>query len=114
MAVTNGADREHVRRALSGFNRGVTTGVISDTTVNGANTFAVLRARVVANIDAETNTEENQAGKVLVLRALDAGNVLGTLTDARLSGLTTVAGVRALFVADDPSLDANYSAANLE
>jgi hypothetical protein len=114
MAVVNGSDREHVRRSLSGFNRGVTTGVITNTTVNGANTFATFRARVAANVDAESNTEENQAGKILVLRALDAGNVLGTLTDARLNGLTTVAGVQALYTADDPSLTATYSAANLE
>lgn len=70
-------------------------------TVSGANTYATLRARVAANIAATTVTNEaQQFGNAKILPSLDVANRAGTLTDARLNGLTTVAGVIALFAAD--------------
>lgn len=102
---------QHVKRALSGFNQGVKVGIV-DATVSGANTFAVLRARVAALTGLDT--EEQQTLQMIVLPALDDGNLLGTLTDARLNGLTTVAAVRALFTADDNTLAADYAGMNLE
>lgn len=102
---------QHVKRALSGFNRGVLLG-IADATINGANTFAVLRARVAAltGLDAE----EQQALQTLVLPALDDANALGVLTDTKLNGLTTVAAVRLLFTAEDNTVATDYSGMNLE
>lgn len=74
---------------------------LTDTEVNGANTYATLRSRVAAKINAAGVTNEaNQFGNVLVLPSLDAANRAGTLTDTRLNGLTTVAAVLALFAAD--------------
>jgi hypothetical protein len=102
---------QHVKRALSGFNQGVKIGIV-DATVSGANTFAVLRARVAALTGLDI--EEQQTLQMIVLPALDDGNLLGTLTDARLNGLTTVAAVRALFTADDNTLAADYCGMNLE
>lgn len=103
---------EAVRVGLSGFNDGVLTGVITDATVNGANTYATFRSRVAQNVAAETNVEDFQAGNMLVLRGLDIANAAGVLTDARLNGLTTVAAVRLLFTADDPRLSTTYSASS--
>lgn len=102
---------QHVKRALSGFNQGVKIG-IGDSTINGANTFAVLRARVAALTGLDV--EEQQTLQMIVLPALDDGNVLGILTDAKLSGLTTVAAVRALFTVEDNTLAADYAGMNLE
>jgi len=102
---------QHVKRALSGFNQGVKIGIV-DSTVNGANTFAVFRARVAALTGLDI--EESQTLQTIVLPALDDGFLLGTLTDARLNGLTTVAAVQALFTADDNTLAAGYGAMNVE
>lgn len=101
---------QHVKRCLSGFNRGVNIG-IADSTISGANTFAVLRARVAALTGLDI--EESQALNMLVLPALDDANALSILTDTALNGLTTVAAVRALFTAQDSTLDATYSGMNL-
>lgn len=103
---------QHVKRALSGFNQGVKIGAITNTTVNGANTFAVFRARVAAATGLDI--EEGQILQIHVLPALDDANALGTLTDTRLNGLTTVAAVQALFTADDNTLAADYAGASLE
>src|SRR5215813_10676660 len=100
-----------VKLALSGFNEGVVLSQITDTTVNGANTYAVFRARVAGNV-ATSNTEQFQSGNTIVLRALDIGNILGILTDTNLNSLTTVASVRALYTAQDPSLAATYTGYN--
>lgn len=104
----NVADLPQVGRSLSGFNVGVAIGAIADATVSGANTYAVLRSRVAAATGL--NVEQGQALQVIVLPSLDDGNILGTLTDTRLNGLTTVAGVRALYTADDPTLSSTYQA----
>jgi hypothetical protein len=87
---------------LSGLNVGVLTTVIADATVSGANTYAVFRARVAANINAIANVEWYQSGYAIVLRALDIGNRLGILVDSNLNGLTTVAAVRSLFTNSYP------------
>lgn len=99
-----------VGRALGGFNFGVLIGAIADATVSGANTFAVFRARVAAATGL--GVDEQNALDVMVLRALDQGNTLGILTDANLSGKTTVAQVQALFVAEDSRLYASYTASS--
>jgi hypothetical protein len=101
---------QHVKRSLSGFNRGVLLG-IADSTINGANTFATLRARVAALTGLDI--EETQALQMLVLPALDDGNNLGILTDTNLNGLTTVAAVRNLFTAQDNTVASDYSGMNL-
>ena len=102
---------QHVKRALSGFNRGVGLGIV-DATISGANTFATLRARVAALTGLDI--EETQALQMLVLPALDDGNNLGILTDTNLNGLTTVLAVQNLFVAQDSTLSPTYSGMNLE
>lgn len=104
----NVADLPQVGRSLSGFNVGVAIGAIANATISGANTYATLRARVAAATGLDI--EESQALQTIVLRALDMGNAIGTLTDSRLNGLTTVAGVQALYTADDPTLSASYQA----
>lgn len=106
--MANVAETPQVGRSLSGFNVGVLIGAIADSTVSGANTFAVLRARVAAATGL--TIEQGQALQTIVLRGLDEGNVIGTLTDSRLSGLTTVAAVRGLYTADDPTLSSTYTA----
>lgn len=105
---------QQVGRALSGFNVGNVLAFIVDATISGANTFATLYSRVQTNINAAgVATENNQAGLEIVLRSLTAGNVLGILTDTNLNGKTTVAGVRALFTAEDNSIPATYTANTL-
>ena len=51
----------------------------------------------------------SKAGNVAILRGLDQANRYGILTDANLSGKTTVAQVQALFTAEDPSLPLTYA-----
>lgn len=102
---------QHVKRALSGFNQGVKIGIV-DSTINGANTFAVLRARVAALTGLDG--EEAQTLQMIVLPALDDGNLLSILTDTALNGLTTVAAVQALFTAQDSTLAVGYGAMNVE
>jgi hypothetical protein len=103
--------QQHVKRALSGLNQGVKIGIV-DATVSGANTFATFRARVAALTGLDT--EEAQTLQMIVLPALDDGNVLGILTDANLNGKTTVASVQALFTAEDQTVAATYGAMNIE
>ena len=103
---------ESVRVGLSGLNDGINLGMIADATVNGANTYATFRSRVLQNVNAETNSEEKQAGFMLVLRGLDIGNAAGILTDTNLNGKTTTAQLQALFTAEDPRLAAGYSASS--
>lgn len=108
---------QQVGRALSGFNVGNVNGLITDTTISGANTYATLVARVTANINAAgLPTETNQFGNVLLLPSLAQGNLLSILTDTNLNGLTTVAQVQALFTSPDngdPRLPLNYTANTL-
>jgi hypothetical protein len=102
---------QHVKRSLSGFNQGVKIGIV-DSTVSGANTFAVFRARVAALTGLDI--EESQTLQQIVLPALDDGNILSILTDTNLNGLTTVASVQALFTAQDGNVGATYGAMNVE
>lgn len=106
---------QSVKMALSSFNNGVTLSFIDNTAVNGANTFATFRARVVANIALASNAADvQQAGNMITLRGLDLGNRIGILTDTNLNGLTTVAGVRALYTTQDPSLSLTYTGDNFQ
>ena len=98
--------------ALSGFNQGVVNGVIADATISGANTYATLYARVLANIPTDP-IDEQQSDNMVVLRSLKLGNALGILTDTNLNSLTTVAAVRALFTATNPALPATYMGDNI-
>jgi len=108
-------NQQAVGMALSCFNQGVTLSLISDTTVNGANTYAVFYSRVQANgAPGAVNTEINQADLEIVLRGLNVANTLGILTDANLSGLTTVASVRALYTTSAPYLPSTYSGWNIQ
>lgn len=103
--------QQHVKRALSGFNQGIKIGIV-DSTVSGANTYAVFRARVAALTGLDN--EEQQTLQMIVLPALDDGNILGILTDTNLNGKTTTAGVAALFTAEDGNVGASYGAMNVE
>lgn len=99
-----------VKMGLSALNVGNILGLIVDATVSGANTYAVFRARVAANIGLSTTTTEyNQAGNVKILEGLDQANALSILSDTNLNGKTTVAGVQALFTAEDSSLPLSYA-----
>lgn len=99
-----------VKTGLSALNVGANLSLIADATVSGANTYATFRARVAANIAAAGVANEFvQAGNVDILKGLDMANAEGTLTNTRLNGLTTVAAVRALFTADDPTLASTYT-----
>ncbi len=107
-------DRQHVKRLLSTFNSGNAQSMILDATVSGANTFATFKSRVQANIDAATTSPDiEQFGNMFLIRALDQANALGILTNTNLNGKTTVAGVRALYTAEDSSLPLGYTGANL-
>lgn len=99
-----------VKMGLSSLNVGNVLGLIVDATVNGANTYAVFRARVAANIGlATTNTEYNQAGNIKILDGLDQANALSILSDTNLNSKTTVAQLQALFTAEDSSLPLTYA-----
>ena len=98
------------KMGLSAINVGNRLSFILDATVSGANTYAVFRARVLSNIGAGTvYTANNQAGRVQIIEGLDQANAYGILTDTNLNGLTTVAGVQALFTAQAPELPAGYA-----
>lgn len=104
-------DTQSIRQGLSAVNIGNNLSFVLDATVSGANTYAVLRTRVAANIaNTVLGTEAQQAGNVDILKGLDIANAAGVLTDSRLNGLTTVAAVRALFTTDDPTLPSTYTA----
>jgi len=109
MAV-NTDTQQGLRMGLSAINVGNRLSFIADATVNGANTYATFRARVASNISAAgVYTDNVQAGNVQILNQLDQANQYGILTDSNLNGLTTVAGVQALFVAQAPELPATYA-----
>lgn len=102
--------QQGLKMGLSAVNVGNRLSFILDATVSGANTYAVFRARVAANIAAAGVYSGNQqAGNVAILRGLDQANAYGILTDTNLNGKTTVAGVQGLFTAQDPSLPLAYA-----
>lgn len=109
MAV-NTDTQQGLKMGLSSINVGNRLFFILDATVSGANTYATFRSRVAANIGAATVYGSNQqAGNVAILRGLDQANKYGILTDTNLNGLTTVAGVQALFTAQAPELPSTYA-----
>lgn len=109
MAV-NTDTQQGLKMGLSSINVGNRLGVILDATVSGANTYAVFRSRVAGNIALGTVYQSNQqAGNVTILRGMDQANAYGILTDTNLNGLTTVAGVEALFTSQAPELAATYA-----
>jgi hypothetical protein len=109
MAV-NTDTQQGLKMGLSAVNVANRLSFLTNTEVNGANTYAVLRARVVALINAPgVYTGNVQAGNIPILMGLDQGNRTGILTDTNLSGLTTVAQVQALFTAQAPELPLTYS-----
>lgn len=111
MAV-NTDTQQGLRMGLTSVNVGNRLSFIVDATVNGANTYAVFRARVAANINAAGVYQSKvQAGNLPILSGLDQANHYGILTDANLNGKTTVAQLQALFTAEDPSLPATYALA---
>lgn len=111
MAV-NTDTQQGLRMGLSALNVGNRLSFIVDATVNGANTFAVFLARVQANIAAATvYTSNQQAGNIAIVEGLKQGFETGILTDANLSGKTTVAQLQALFVAEAPELPLAYALA---
>ncbi len=83
---------------------------LKDSDVNGANTYATLLARVTANMETTmqlvVGVEQREPMRAYVLRGLDYANRLGTFTDARLNGLTTVAQLRTLIQTDAPNIPA--------
>ena len=110
----NIADRQHVARLLSTFNAGNTQSMILAATISGANTFATFKARVQANIDAATTSGSiRQFGNVFLIKSLNAANALGILSDTNLNGKTTVAGVQALYTAENPDLPLGFTGDNL-
>lgn len=109
MAV-NSDIQQGLKMGLSALNVGNRLSFILDATVSGANTFAVFRARVVANINAATVYSSNrQAGNIQIIEGLDQGNQTGILTDTNLNGKTTVAQLQALFTAQAPELPLTYA-----
>lgn len=109
MAV-NSDTQQGLRMGLSAVNVANRLSFLTNTEVNGANTYAVLRARVVALINAATVYSGNaQAGNVKILQGLDQGFRTGILTDANLNGKTTVAQLQALFTAQAPELPLTYA-----
>ena len=95
---------------LSAVNECNRLSFLTNTEINGANTYAVLRARVSALINAAgVYTGNQQAGNNMLLHLLDQANKYGILTDTNLNGLTTVAGVQALFTAQNPALPLTYN-----
>lgn len=102
---------QHVKRSLSGVNQGVLIGSITATIIFNADTYAGLYS-AVANATG-LDIEEDQVNKIKVLPALVAGNVLGILTDAAILNLTTVAGLRQLFTAQDGTLSEAYTGDSL-
>lgn len=109
MAV-NTDTQQGLKMGLSALNVGNRLSFVLDATVNGANTYAVFRARVLTNINAATVYGGNQqAGNIPIIDGLDQGNQTGILTDANLSGKTTVAQLQALFTAQAPELPLTYA-----
>jgi hypothetical protein len=109
MAV-NTDTQQGLKMGLSAINVGNRLSFIVNATVSGANTYAAFRANVAANIGAAGVYASNaQAGNVAILRGLDQANEYGILTDTNLNGLTTVAGVQALFTAQAPELPLTYA-----
>ena len=109
MAV-NISTQQGLPMGLTAVNIGNRLSFLTNTEVNGANTYATLRARVLANIQAAgVYCGNQQAGYEIVLRGMDQANAYGILTDTNLNGLTTVAGVEALFTARDIALPATYA-----
>ena len=113
--VLNAADQQAVKMLLSSFNQGVTDGVITNTTVSGANTYAVFLSRVQANVASGQTTDNQQNENMIVLRSLPFANALGILTDTNLNGLTTVAAVQALYTGSAPGagLPLTYTGCNI-
>lgn len=110
----NISDKQHVARVLSTFNEGNTLSLITNTEVSGANTFATFKARVQAIIDGATVTSSyKQFGNTFLIPALNQANALGILTDTNLNGKTTVAGVQALYTAENTDLPLAYKGNNL-
>jgi hypothetical protein len=101
---------QHVKRSLSGINLGVLIGSITATIITNADTYAGLYSLVNA---FSGGMEAVQANKAKVLPALVQGSALGILTDAAILSLTTVAGLEALFVAQDGNVAATYQADSL-
>ena len=98
------------KMGLSAINVGNRLSFILDATVSGANTYATFRSRVASNIGAAGVYQSNQqAGNLAILRGMDQANAYGILTDTNLNGLTTVAGVQGLFVAQAPELPLTYA-----
>lgn len=102
--------QQGLRMGLTAVNVANRLSFLVNDTVNGANTYATLRARVASNISAAgVYTDNVQAGNVQILNQLDQANQYGILTDTNLNGLTTVAGVQALFTALAPELPLTYA-----
>jgi len=109
MAV-NSDTQQGLKMGLSAVNVGNRLSFLVDATVSGANTFATLLSRVQANINAAGVYGGNvQAGNIPIVSGLNQANKYGILTDANLNGLTTVAGVQALFTAQAPELPLTYA-----
>jgi hypothetical protein len=109
MAV-NTSEQQGLKMGLSAVNVANRLSFLTNTEVNGANTYAVLRARVAALINAAgVYTGNQQAGNIPILTGLDQGNKTGILTDTNLNGKTTVDQIRALFTAQAPELPSTYA-----
>lgn len=100
--------RESMMRVLTSINQAATLSVLADADVNGADTFAVLRQRIVSNAELKPGVELKNA-VVSILRGFDAGFASGVLSNTALNGKTTVDQLRALCTAEHPQLPTTYA-----
>lgn len=88
------------RQALTWVNIMVEMGAITDAIVGGLTTVAGLRAITAPVFETQRRFYE------AFQKAVDRAQAIGTLVNSGIAGAGNVAGLRALFVAQDSSLAA--------
>lgn len=97
--------RQHQRRNLSDCNVAVTLG-LSNTNIADADTVSGLRSKV----EALSVHGEYAFAKTQISTGIRDAGTMSVLTDSNINGLTTAAGLRALFTANDATLSATFGA----
>lgn len=106
MAIVSGEDnKQSLLKGLSGVNFAVANGALSDTIINANATVTLLMAAInaAALVAGSAQDALRQCANSLLL-----ANIAGAVPST--TGVTTVAGLRALFTANLPDVAATYTA----
>lgn len=100
-----------VRQGLAWINTMVDLGALTDQVVADSDTVALLKSNLNESITDATRTVPETSARFVEETTRDGGSIdrsvaIGVLSDAILAPLTTVTQLRALFTAQDETLEA--------